>query len=167
MKTRDNTAGAAGFLIRPVLHGADIVIQSSTAWMSVNSQGSSGVIVDSGKFPWNLHGKRFPQFTEPSPGFHGLKIWDKFGKCSFIILARAAILRDTGPCMNTFAAFEIITGLETLAIRMERHSSNALNLAKWLESHETVGWVDYPGKLSRYFFLKLLKLERSRVTSVI
>lgn len=113
--------------------------------MSVTSQSSAGVIVDSGNFDWNVHKRRFPQFTDPSPGFHGLRIWEKFGNLSFIVLARAAVLRDTGPCLSPFAAAELITGLQTLVLRIQKHSSNALALARWLGKQENVAWVNYPG----------------------
>jgi O-acetylhomoserine/O-acetylserine sulfhydrylase len=137
--------------------------------MSVSSQSSSGVIVDSGNFDWNLHKKRFPQFTEPSPGFHGMNIWGKFGKLSFIVLARAAVLRDIGPCLNPFTAADLIAGLETLVIRIQRHSSNALALAKWLVGQDNVEWVSYPGicPITYSCGMMLLTFERPLKLSII
>jgi O-acetylhomoserine/O-acetylserine sulfhydrylase len=106
---------------------------------------SAGIIVDSGKFDWEKNQKRFPQFFEPSPGFHGLKLWEKFGNLSFPVFARAAIMRDSGPCLNPFEAFQLLSGLETLSVRLERISSNAISLALFLEDHAAVGQVRYPG----------------------
>lgn len=102
-----------------------------------------GVIVDSGKFPWN-NGK-FPEFTEPSPGYHGLKFWDTFGPISYAIKLRTELLRDIGASQNPFGAFQLIQGLETLSLRVDRHVSNALSLARWLQSRPEVSWVSYPG----------------------
>ncbi|CZR65448.1 related to cystathionine beta-lyases/cystathionine gamma-synthases [Phialocephala subalpina] len=150
----DNTAGAGGFLIRPIDHGADIVIQDASPWISISGSNSAGIIIDSGKFDWSQSPERFPQFFEPSPGFHGLKIWEKFGKLSFISYARAAIMRDTGPCLNPFEAFQLIAGLETLSVRLERISSNSLKLAEWLRDNERVVAVRYPG-LSKHATFRL------------
>ncbi|PMD39042.1 O-acetylhomoserine sulfhydrylase [Hyaloscypha variabilis F] len=144
----DNTAGAGGFLLRPIDHGADIVIASAAEWLSISGSNSAGIIVDSGKFDWEKNQKRFPQFFEPSPGFHGLKLWEKFGNLSFPVFARAAIMRDSGPCLNPFEAFQLLSGLETLSVRLERISSNAISLALFLEDHAAVGQVRYPGLAS-------------------
>lgn len=141
----DNTAGAGGFLIRPIDHGADIVIASAAEWLSISGSNTAGIIIDSGKFDWVKNKDRFPQFFEPSPGFHGLKLWEKFGNLSFISFSRAAVLRDTGPCLNPFEAFQLLAGLETLSVRIERNSSNALELALWLGHHAKIGEVRYPG----------------------
>lgn len=103
------------------------------------------MIVDSGKFPWGDNLKRFPQFNDPSEGYHGLKFWDTFGAETFIVRARVEILRDLGACLNPFAAQQLLLGIETLSLRAERHGQNALKLAKWLESNENVSWVSYPG----------------------
>lgn len=102
-------------------------------------------MVDSGKFDWGKHAKRFPQFNDPAEGYHGLKFWDTFGPIAFIIRVRVEILRDLGSALNPFAAQQLILGLETLSLRCERHASNALQLAQWLEKHENVAWVSYPG----------------------
>lgn len=104
-----------------------------------------GIVVDSGKFDWGKHGKRFPQMVEPSDGYHGLKFWETFGAITFIMRARVEILRDLGAALNPFAAQQLILGVETLSLRCERHASNALKLAKWLESNRNVSWVSYPG----------------------
>jgi O-acetylhomoserine/O-acetylserine sulfhydrylase len=145
----DNTFGAAGFLCRPIEYGADIVVASATKWIGGHGTSIGGVIVDSGKFNWG--NGNFPVFTEPSPGYHGLKFWEvfgangPFGNIAFIIRARVEGLRDLGPCLSPFNSFLFLQGLETLSLRIERHSSNALQLAKWLEKDERVEWVNYPG----------------------
>lgn len=148
----DNTFGAAGYLIRPFNHGADIITHSATKWIGGHGTSIGGVIVDSGKFNW-ANGK-FPVFTEPSPGYHGLKFWDvfgspgPFGNIAFIIRARVEGLRDIGPALSPFNSFLLTQGLETLSLRIERHNENALKLAQWLEKHPQVEWVSYPGLLS-------------------
>lgn len=145
----DNTFGAAGFLVRPIDHGADIVVQSATKWIGGHGTSIGGVIVDSGNFDWG-NGK-FPLFTEPSPGYHGLNFNEVFGKGSqfgniaYIIRARVEGLRDFGPCVSPFNSFLFLQGLETLSLRIERHNSNALTLANWLNDHPKVEWVWYPG----------------------
>ncbi|EKD17869.1 uncharacterized protein L3040_004407 [Drepanopeziza brunnea f. sp. 'multigermtubi'] len=144
----DNTAGAGGYLIRPLDHGADIVIQDAGPWLSVSGSISAGIIVDSGRFDWSRSVERYPQFFDPSAGFHGLKFWEKFGNLSFITYARAAVMRDSGPCLNPFEAFQLISGLETLSVRLERISYNAFVLADWIdERKDTCGIqrVLYPG----------------------
>ncbi|KZT33352.1 putative O-acetylhomoserine-lyase [Sistotremastrum suecicum HHB10207 ss-3] len=140
----DNTFGAGGYLIRPIEHGADIVVHSATKWIGGHGTTIAGVIVDSGKFNWEKSGK-FPGFTEPSEGYHGLKFWDTFGAVSYAVKLRVEILRDLGPALNPFAAFLLLQGLETLSLRVQRHSDNALALAQWLEQHPKVAWVYYPG----------------------
>lgn len=145
----DNTFGAAGYLVRPIDYGADIVVASATKWIGGHGTSIGGVIVDSGNFDWG-NGK-FPLFTEPSPGYHGLNFNEVFGKGSqfgniaFIIRARVEGLRDLGPCLSPFNSFLFLQGLETLSLRVERHNSNALTLANWLKNHKEVGWVWYPG----------------------
>jgi O-acetylhomoserine/O-acetylserine sulfhydrylase len=151
-KCSDNTAGAGGFLFRPIDHGADIVI-ASAEWLSISGSNSAGIIIDSGKFDWLKNQERFPQFFEPAPGFHGLKLWNKFGNLTFISYSRAAVMRDIGPCLNPFEAFQLLAGIETLSVRMERNSSNAAKLAAWLESNETVGEVRYPGLHSIVYYV--------------
>ncbi|KAF2640705.1 O-acetylhomoserine ami [Massarina eburnea CBS 473.64] len=141
----DNTFGAGGYFIRPIDHGADIVVHSATKWIGGHGTTIGGVIVDSGKFDWGKNAKRFPQFNDPSEGYHGLKFFDTFGAMTFIVRARVEILRDLGACLNPFAAQQLLLGIETLSLRGERHAFNALKLAKWLESNENVSWVSYPG----------------------
>ncbi|MEI1376558.1 O-acetylhomoserine aminocarboxypropyltransferase/cysteine synthase [Nostoc sp. UHCC 0926] len=145
----DNTFGAGGYLARPIEHGADIVVESATKWIGGHGTSIGGVIVDSGKFDWG-NGK-FPLFTEPSPGYHGLNFQEvfgpsgSFGNIAFIIRARVEGLRDFGPCLSPFNAFLLLQGLETLSLRVGRHVSNALELAQWLEQQQQVLWVNYPG----------------------
>lgn len=141
----DNTFGAGGYLIRPIDHGADIVVHSATKWIGGHGTTIGGVVIDSGKFKWGDYPDRFPQLCKPSAGYHGLKIWDTFGPISFIIAVRVLVLRDLGSCMNPFAAFLLIQGLETLSLRAQRHCDNALAVAKWLEKNPAVNWVSYPG----------------------
>lgn len=145
----DNTFGAAGYLVRPIDHGADIVVASATKWIGGHGTSIGGVIVDSGKFDWG--NGNFPIFTEPSPGYHGLNFNEVFGKDSqfgniaFIIRARVEGLRDLGPALSPFNSFLFLQGLETLSLRIERHSQNGFALAKWLEKNPAVEWVWYPG----------------------
>ncbi|KAK0705005.1 O-acetylhomoserine sulfhydrylase [Lasiosphaeris hirsuta] len=141
----DNTFGAGGYFIRPIDHGADIVVHSATKWIGGHGTTIGGVIVDSGKFDWGANGKRFPQMVEPSEGYHGLKFWETFGPITFIIRVRVELLRDIGACLNPFAAQQLLLGIETLSLRAERHAQNALALAKWLEKNPSVTWVSYPG----------------------
>ncbi|OLL26356.1 O-acetylhomoserine (thiol)-lyase [Neolecta irregularis DAH-3] len=139
----DNTFGAGGYLIRPIEHGADIVVHSATKWIGGHGTTIGGIIIDSGKFNWN-NGK-FPQLVDPSPGYHGLKFLETFGSLAFAVYVRTVILRDIGATLNPFAAFLLLQGLETLSLRVERHVSNTQKLAEWLENNEYVAWVSYPG----------------------
>ncbi|CAG8951464.1 hypothetical protein HYFRA_00007380 [Hymenoscyphus fraxineus] len=141
----DNTFGAGGYFVRPIDHGADIVVHSATKWIGGHGTTIGGVVVDSGKFDWGKHGKRFPEMVEESPGYHGLKFWDTFGPITFAIRLRVEILRDLGSALNPFGAFQLIQGIETLSLRAERHAQNALALAKWLQDNPHVAWVSYPG----------------------
>ncbi|KAF2478763.1 Cys/Met metabolism PLP-dependent enzyme-domain-containing protein [Neohortaea acidophila] len=143
----DNTFGAGGYFCRPIDHGADIVIHSATKWIGGHGTTIGGVVVDAGKFDWGTPAarKRFPQMSEPSDGYHGLKFWDTFGAITFIIRLRVEVLRDLGSCLNPFAAQQLLLGVETLSLRCERHASNALKLARWLDANENVSWVSYPG----------------------
>ncbi len=145
----DNTFGAGGYLVRPIEWGADIITASATKWIGGHGTSIGGVIVDSGKFDWG-NGK-FPIFTEPNPGYHGLNFWQTFGPNSptgniaFILRARVEGLRDFGPALSPFNSFLLLQGLETLSLRVERHCQNAFELAQWLEKHPKVEWVWYPG----------------------
>jgi O-acetylhomoserine (thiol)-lyase len=145
----DNTFGAAGYLCRPFDHGANIIVQSATKWIGGHGTSIGGVITDGGNFNWG-NGK-FPQFTEPSEGYHGLKFWDTFGydspfgNIAFIIRARVEGLRDYGNALSPFNAFLLLQGLETLSLRVQRIADNTLELARWLEQQEWVEQVSYPG----------------------
>ena len=139
----DNTFGAGGYLARPIKHGADIVVESATKWIGGHGTSIGGVIVDAGKFNWG-NGK-FPIFTEPSAGYHGLNFHEAFGNIAFIIRARVEGLRDLGASISPFNSFLLIQGLETLSLRVDRHVQNAQALAEWLVNHPKVAWVNYPG----------------------
>ncbi|EMR63247.1 putative o-acetylhomoserine -lyase protein [Eutypa lata UCREL1] len=141
----DNTFGAGGYYIRPIDHGADIVVHSATKWIGGHGTTMGGVIVDAGKFDWGANAARFPQMVEPSDGYHGLRFWDTFGAITFIVRARVELLRDVGPCLNAFAAQQLLLGVETLSLRAERHAQNALALARHLDASPYVSWVSYPG----------------------
>ena len=141
----DNTFGAGGYLIRPIEHGADIVVHSATKWIGGHGTTIGGVVIDSGKFNWGEHADRFPQLTKPSAGYHGLKLWETVGPIAFIVAVRILVLRDLGSCMNPFGSFLLLQGLETLSLRVQRHCDNALAIAKWLDTHPQVNWVSYPG----------------------
>lgn len=138
----DNTV-ATPYLLNPIEYGADIVIHSLTKYISGNGTSLGGAIIDAGKFDWS-NGK-FPEFTEPSAGYHGLKYYETLGAISFIAKVRIEGLRDFGAALSPFNAFQIIQGLETLSLRIEKHSQNALLIAQWLENQEEVAWVNYPG----------------------
>ncbi len=145
----DNTC-ASPALTRPIEWGADIVVNSATKFLGGHGNSIAGVIVDAGKFDWAASG-RFKDFTEPDPSYHGLKLVEAFGPLAFILKARIQGLRDTGAALSPFNAFLILQGIETLHLRMERHSQNALAVAKHLEQHPGVEWVNYPGlESSRY-----------------
>ena len=137
----DNTL--TPILCRPIDHGADIVIYSLTKYFSGNGTAMGGAVVDSGKFDWT-NGK-FPDFTEPSPGYHGLRYSETFGPAAFIVRARVEGLRDIGACLSPTNSFLIIQGLETLALRIKQSSQSALEIARWLQQHPAVEWVHYPG----------------------
>jgi len=161
----DNTFGTGGYLFRPLEHGANIVVESATKWIGGHGTSIGGVIVDGGNFNW-ANGK-FPMFTEPSEGYHGMKFWDifgagsPFGNIAFIIRARVEGLRDFGPSLSPFNAFLLLQGLETLSLRVGRHVENAMEIATWLESHPSVEYVNYPGlKSSSYHELANKYLKR-------
>jgi O-acetylhomoserine (thiol)-lyase len=143
----DNTTGVG--LVRPIDYGVDIVVHSATKYIGGHGNSIGGVIVDSGKFAWN-NGK-FPEFTEPDPGYHGLKYWDAFGNfpglgnVAFVFKIRVSLMRDTGAVLSPFNAWLFLIGLETLHLRVPRHSENALAVAQYLKKHPKVAWVNYPG----------------------
>ncbi|MGM0946288.1 MAG: O-acetylhomoserine aminocarboxypropyltransferase/cysteine synthase family protein [Bacteroidota bacterium] len=147
----DNTFGAGGFLFRPIEHGAAVVTSSATKWIGGHGTSVGGIIVDSGNFNWG-NGK-YPQFSEPSEGYHGLNFWEVFGEgnplglpnIAFAIRARVEGLRDFGPAISPFNSFMLLQGVETLSLRVQRTVDNALALAEWLENHPNVQKVNYPG----------------------
>jgi OAH/OAS sulfhydrylase len=145
----DNTFGAAGAIARPIDHGANVVVQSATKWIGGHGTSIGGVIVDAGNFDWG--NGRYPLFTDPAPGYHGLKFWEVFGEggpfgnIAFAIRARVEGLRDVGPALSPFNSFLLLQGLETLSLRAERHTENAQKLAGWLKGQDAVSWVNYTG----------------------
>jgi O-acetylhomoserine/O-acetylserine sulfhydrylase len=161
----DNTFGMGGYICRPIEYGADIVVHSATKWIGGHGTSLGGVIVDSGKFPWN--NGHFPTFTEPSPGYHDLKFWDKFGSntpfnnITFILKARVEQLRDLGAALSPFNAFLFLQGLETLSLRAERHCRNSLAFARWLKQSPFVSWVWYPGLHEHPSYSHALKYLRA------
>jgi len=155
----DNTFGGGGYVCQPLRHGADILVESATKWIGGHGTTVGGVIVDGGTMNWN-NGKH-PIFTEPSPGYHGLRFWDTFGptgvlgvNVAFIMRCRVEGLRDIGMCQNPFGSFNFLLGLETLSLRMERHCGNTMALARYLQSHPMVSWVNYPGLSDHPFHRK-------------
>lgn len=157
----DNTFGAGGYLFRPLAHGANIVVESATKWIGGHGTSIGGVIVDAGNYNWG-NGK-FPQFTEPSEGYHGLVFNEVFGEngpfgnIQFIIRARVEGLRDFGPALSPFNSFLLVQGLETLSLRVQRHVENALALATWLTQHPAVETVNYPGLESSPYHINAKK----------
>ncbi|WP_243347419.1 O-acetylhomoserine aminocarboxypropyltransferase/cysteine synthase family protein [Parabacteroides sp. FAFU027] len=139
----DNTFGCGGYLSQPIKWGANIVVESATKWIGGHGTSMGGIIVDGGNYNWG-NGK-FPQFTEPSEGYHGLVFWERFGNIAYIIRARVEGLRDLGPAISPFNSFMLIQGLETLSVRVNKICENAMELAKWLEQHPKVSSVSYPG----------------------
>ena len=171
----DNTLGAAGALIRPIDFGADIVVESATKWIGGHGTSLGGVIVDAGTFDWG-NGK-FPLMSQPSDAYHGLVHWDAFGFCSdvckmlgvpdnrniaFALRARLEGLRDWGPALSPFNSFLLLQGLETLSLRIERHASNAIELANWLNIHPKVQEVSYPGLKSDPYYQRANEYLTSR-----
>ena len=149
----DNTFGAAGYLFRPIDHGANVVVESATKWIGGHGTTLGGIVIDAGNFNWG-NGK-FPQFSEPSEGYHGLVFWDifgsngPFGNIAFSIRLRVEGLRDFGPAISPFNSWQLIQGVETLSLRVQRTVDNALELARWLENHPAVESVNYAGLESK------------------
>ncbi|KAI9017790.1 O-acetylhomoserine/O-acetylserine sulfhydrylase [Gaertneriomyces semiglobifer] len=146
----DNTFGMGGYLCNPIKHGADIVVHSATKWIGGHGTTVGGIVIDAGTFPWN--NGRFPSFTEPSPGYHGMKFWDTFGpsgpfgvNMAFGIKLRVEQLRDIGASQNPFGSFLLLQGLETLSLRAQRHLDNTQALAEWLQTRPEVAWVSFAG----------------------
>ena len=138
----DNTA-ASPYLCQPLLHGADIVVHSATKFIGGHGTSMGGIVVESGKFPWD-NGK-FPSMTEPSAGYHGVRFYETFGDFGFTMKARMEVLRVFGPTISPFNSWLLLQGLETLPVRMDRHCANAMGVAKFLQDHPKVSWVNYPG----------------------
>lgn len=145
----DNTFGAGGALVQPIAHGANIVTESATKWIGGHGTSVGGVIIDAGNFNWG--NGRYPLFTNPAPGYHHINFWEifgsdgPFGNIALAIRARVEGLRDVGPAISPFNSFLLLQGLETLSLRIERHTSNALALANFLQKHEKIAWVNYNG----------------------
>ncbi|TCT19430.1 O-acetylhomoserine aminocarboxypropyltransferase/cysteine synthase family protein [Thiobaca trueperi] len=167
----DNTFGAAGFVARPIDFGADVVVASATKWIGGHGTSIGGIIVDAGTFDWG-NGK-FPLFTDPAPGYHGLNFWEvfgsggPFGNIAFAIRARVEGLRDIGAALSPFNAFQLIQGVETLSLRVQRHGDNALELAQWLRSHPQVAWVEYLGLPDNLYNAKAKRYLRNGFGSVL
>lgn len=167
----DNTFAAAGYLFRPLEHGAHVVVESATKWIGGHGNSIGGVIVDGGNYNWG-NGK-FPQFSEPSEGYHGLVFNDvfgiggPFGNIQFIIRARVEGLRDFGPAVSPFNSFLFLQGLETLSLRVQRHVDNALELARWLENHPQVESVNYPGLESSIYHTNAKKYLKNGFGAVL
>jgi O-acetylhomoserine (thiol)-lyase len=140
----DNTVPTP-YLLRPIEHGADVVIHSATKFLGGHGTTIAGVVVDGGTFDFGAHPERFPDFTEPDPSYHGLQYWPALGPGAFAIKLRVQLLRDLGPALSPHSAFLLLQGVETLSLRLERHSQNALALAEWLEQRDEVAAVHYPG----------------------
>lgn len=139
----DNTVPSP-YLLKPIEFGADIVVHSATKFLGGHGTSMAGLIIDSGKFDWASSGK-FPELTEPDPSYHGVSYTESFGNMAYILKARVQLLRDTGAVLSPFNAFQIIQGIETLHLRMQRHCENALKVAQFLQKNENVSWVNYPG----------------------
>ena len=149
----DNTVGTPA-VVRPIEHGADVVVHSLTKYIGGHGTTIGGMIVDSGKFDWAKHAERFPQFSTPEPSYHGVVYTEAMGPAAYIARARTVALRNTGSCLSAMAAFQLLTGLETLPLRMERHCDNAMAVAEFLENHQAVEWVKFAGlKSSPYHAL--------------
>ncbi len=146
----DNTFGTP-YLIRPFDYGADIVVHSATKYIGGHGTSIGGVVVDSGKFDWVASG-RFPEFTEPDPSYHGIVYSRDIGDAAFITKLRVTLLRDTGACISPFNAFLLLQGLETLSLRVQRHSDNSLKIAKYLQNHHKVSYVNHPGLESSPYY---------------
>ncbi|MFE7675057.1 bifunctional o-acetylhomoserine/o-acetylserine sulfhydrylase [Streptomyces albidoflavus] len=140
----DNTVPTP-YLLRPAEHGADIVVHSATKFLGGHGTTIGGVVVDAGSFDFGAHPERFPDFTEPDPSYHGLRYWPDLGPGAFAVKLRVQLLRDLGPALSPHSAFLLLQGIETLSLRLERHTANALALAEWLQARDEVAAVHYPG----------------------
>ncbi|MEG3222572.1 O-acetylhomoserine aminocarboxypropyltransferase/cysteine synthase [Vibrio gigantis] len=162
----DNTV-ATPVLCKPIDFGADIVVHSLTKYVGGHGTTLGGVIVDSGKFPWAEHKDRFPVFNQPEPSYHGVVYTEAFGEAAFIGRARTVPLRNTGAALSPMNAFMLMQGLETLSLRMERHTENALKVAKYLQQHEKVSWVSYAGLPSSEFYPLAEKYMQGKPSAIL
>ncbi|MCL4534341.1 MAG: homocysteine synthase [Bacteroidetes bacterium] len=160
----DNTLPSP-YLVRPIEHGADIVVHSATKFIGGHGTSIGGLIVDSGKFNWD-NGK-YRDLVDPDPSYHGVSYTKSFGNLAYIVKARVQLLRDLGPAMSPFNAFLFLQGVETLPLRMERHSQNAMRVAQFLEAHPKVGWVNYPGLPSHPSYALAVKYHRGGFGAII
>lgn len=162
----DNTV-ATPVLCKPIEFGADIVVHSLTKYVGGHGTTLGGVIVDSGKFPWAKHKDRFPVFNQPEPSYHGVMYTEAFGEAAFIGRARTVPLRNTGAALSPMNAFMLMQGLETLSLRMERHTENALKVAEYLSQHEKVSWVSYAGLPSSEFYPLAEKYMQGKPSAIL
>ena len=162
----DNTV-ATPILIRPIDYGADIVVHSLTKYMGGHGNSLGGVIVDSGKFPWAQHADRFPMLNNPEPSYHGVVYTEALGPAAYIGRARTVPLRNTGSAISPLNAFLILQGIETLALRMERHTENALSVANYLDNHDSVAWVSFAGLPSSPYYELAQKYTNGRPSALL
>ncbi|MDC5854557.1 O-acetylhomoserine aminocarboxypropyltransferase/cysteine synthase family protein [Vibrio europaeus] len=162
----DNTV-ATPALCKPIEFGADIVVHSLTKYVGGHGTTLGGIIIDSGKFPWALHKDRFPVFNQPEPSYHGVVYSEAFGEAAFIGRARTVPLRNTGAALSPMNAFMLMQGLETLSLRMERHTENAMKVAEYLQQHEKVSWVSYAGLPSSEFFPLAEKYMKGKPSAIL
>ncbi len=162
----DNTV-ATPYICRPIDFGADIVIHSLTKYIDGHGATIGGIIVDSGKFDWTKEPKKFPMLNEPDPSYHGIVYTEQFGAAAFIACCRVVPLRETGACLSPHSAFLIMLGLESLGVRMERHCDNALALAKYLENHEQVEWVNYAALSHDKYYDVCQKITKGQASGII
>ncbi len=162
----DNTV-ATPILIRPIDYGVDIVVHSLTKYMGGHGNSLGGIIVDSGKFPWAEHARRFPMLNQPEPAYHGVVYTQALGAAAYIGRARTVPLRNTGSAISPFNAFLILQGIETLALRMERHTENALAVATYLENHPNVAWVKFAGLRSSPYYALAQKYTQGRPSALL
>src|SRR5512136_2144674 len=162
----DNTV-ATPILIRPIEYGVDIVVHSLTKYIGGHGNSLGGIIVDSGKFPWAEHADRFPMLNQPEPAYHGVVYTEALGPAAYIGRARTVPLRNTGSAISPFNAFLIIQGIETLALRMERHVQNALAVAEYLQGHDQVAWVHYAGLPESPYYALAQKYTKGRPSGLL
>jgi len=162
----DNTV-ATPYICRPIDFGADIVIHSLTKYIDGHGATIGGIIVDSGKFDWTKEPNKFPMLNEPDPSYHGIVYTEQFGAAAFIACCRVVPLRETGACLSPHSAFLIMLGLESLGVRMERHCDNALALAKYLDNHEQVEWVNYAALPHDKYYDVCQKITKGQASGII